>query len=245
VFGTPFEEPFTSIADLVGGSRLLAVGQVASPDAPGFPAIWTSTDGRSWEEVHRSVQAGSVIGVTEGGLGWAAVGLLEHPATGDRQSIPFPAYWESPDGMTWSQADLPLPDTAGGGVAQAVLNSVAGLLAVGSGEYPPPEAPGPVIGFAGWQATDADWEPAPLTEDFLEDIGGGFLLYQSADRVFAIGSGCRCGAGLPGRWWTTTDGRSWVQHAETPPILHTVIPFGDGLLAVGIEDGNGAIFLSE
>ncbi len=84
-----------------------------------------------------------------------------------------------------------------------------------------------------------------MTSHFLEDLGGGFLLYESPDRVFAIGSGCRCGTGLPGRWWTSTDGLAWVMHAETPPVLHSVIPFEGGLLGVGLEDDQGAIFLSE
>jgi len=83
-----------------------------------------------------------------------------------------------------------------------------------------------------------------VTPDFLEDIGGGFLVYESADRVFAIGSGCRCGTGLPGRWWTTPNGLAWTQHEETPPNLLAVIPFDGGLLGVGIEDGEGAIFVS-
>ena len=80
--------------------------------------------------------------------------------------------------------------------------------------------------------------PETVTDDMLEDIGGGFLVYSGADRVFAIGSGCRCGTGLPGRWWTTGNGLDWTEHAETPPILHTVVGSPIGLIAVGQEDGH-------
>ncbi|HET9498228.1 MAG TPA: hypothetical protein VFP83_07875, partial [Candidatus Limnocylindria bacterium] len=125
------------------------------------------------------------------------------------------------------------------------LDSHAGLVAIGYDEYEPADPPGPVLGFAGWQASDGSWDPSPVTDEFLEDLGGGFLLYESAERVFAIGSGCRCGTGQPGRLWTSTDGLAWVQREETPPILYSVIRFGEGLLAAGIDNGEGAILISE
>jgi hypothetical protein len=244
--GTPFELPGTSVNDVAGDSIYVAAGSVAEPEQDGQAVLWTSANGRDWEEVYRSAEDGWIDQVVPNGGGWVAVGTVLRPVSGNvRASIPFPAVWDSADGQTWAQRDLPLPSTAGGGSAQALLDGAAGLVAVGFGEYPPMDPPGPVNGFAAWRSTDGEtWQPAPVTPDFLEDIGGGFLVYESADRVFAIGSGCRCGTGLPGRWWTTPNGLAWTEHEETPPNLLAVIPFDGGLLGVGIEDGKGAVFLS-
>lgn len=244
-----FEMPGISISDVIGGSPYVATGVAGVPGQNGQPAVWTSLNGRDWVEVYRSPDDGATYQITEGGPGWVAVGEVYRPTGGgDRQYVPFPAAWVSADGVTWEQQDLPLGADAGGGAAQAVLNLSLGpgMVAVGYAEYAPLEPPGPVIGFAGWRSSNGvTWEPAPVTADFLEDIGGGHLLYQGAGRVFAIGSGCRCGTGWPGRWWTTLDGLAWTEHREAPPVLYSVIQFGGGLLAVGLEANEGAIFVSE
>jgi len=246
IAGTPLELPGTSINDVAGGSIYVAAGSVAEPVQDGQPALWTSTNGRDWVEAYRSPEEGVIHEVTPGGPGWVAVGEIFRPTGGgERAYVPIAAIWFSADAVAWVQQDLPLGPGVNGGAAQAVLNAKPGLVAVGYAEYAPLVPPGPVLGFAAWRSSDGvTWDPAPVIDDFLEDIGGGHLLYESDDRVFAIGSGCRCGTGWPGRWWTAPDGLRWTQHQEPPPILYSVIPFDGGLLGVGIQEGEGAIFLS-
>jgi hypothetical protein len=154
--------------------------------------------------------------------------------------------WQSTDGQSWTQDDLPLSASAGGGSAQAILNAAPGLVTIGDAEYSPLDPPGPIVGFAAWRSGDeVTWEAAPVTDEFLENVGGGILLYEAGARVFAISSGCRCGTGWPGRWWTTPDGLAWTEHQETPPILYSVIPFNGGLLGVGLVNDEGAILVSD
>jgi hypothetical protein len=244
----PFDAPGISIVDLVGGPIFVATGQVSLGGADFRPVIWTSSDGSEWHEAFRGTSAGTIGRIAASGSGWVAVGYREAPSTDpERSSIPMPAVWTSPDAVTWTQRDLPLGSGATAGVAHTVLASRLGWVAVGSAEYPPASADAGVIeGFAGWYSADGIvWQPSPVTDDFLEDIGGGLLLYQASDRVFALGSGCRCGPGVPGRWWTSADGLAWVEHPESPPALTAVIPFGNGLLATAIVDGQGAILVSE
>lgn len=246
IAGTPFETPGTSVHDIVGGDMYLAVGVSGEPGQDVHPTMWTSSSGRDWTEAYRSPETGAVYHITEVLYGWIAVGEVYRPLTGSgREYVPFPVMWEF-DGQTWSQQDLPLGTKSGAGSAQDVMEAGLGFVAVGYAEYAPPEPAGPALGFAAWHSIGgASWGAAPVTADFLEDIGGGHLLYEAGGRVFAIGSGCRCGTGWPGRWWTTPDGRAWTEHLEIPPILYAVIPFDGGLLGVGLENGEGAIFISE
>ncbi|MGH2462422.1 MAG: hypothetical protein ACRDFZ_02205 [Candidatus Limnocylindria bacterium] len=243
--GTPFDMPGTVVNDIAGGSIFVAAGSVPEPEQGGWPAIWTSANGRDWVEAYRSSEEGWIYQTVRSDSGWTAIGAVWRPVDGGVNEMLLPVVWDSADGRTWSQHDLPLPVTANAGVAQAIVNAGPGLVAVGWANYPPFEPPGPVNGYAAWLSADGgSWVPAPVTPDMLEDIGGGLLVYASDDRVFGIGSGCRCGPGVPGRWWTTPDGLAWTQHQETPPNLLSVIPFDGGLLGVGIEDGEGAVFLS-
>lgn len=232
----------TSIRDLAGGSRYVATGSIPTPDGPGRPAIWASTNGVEWTEVFLATTEGWVSQVTADGSGYAAVGSVFQP-TGDpaRPSWEYPTAWTSADGTSWVETSLPDGSGATGGAARDVLLTPLGLIVVGYAEYS-----GQVNGFAAWHSPGGTtWHTAPVTPDFLEDLGGGFLVYASADRVFAIGSNCRCGSGLPGRWWTTVDGLNWIEHRETPPILKSVLTFGDGLIAASQADGNGTILISD
>lgn len=249
----PFEAIGATVLDVTGdvdvtgdASLYVAGGGLGEPDEAGRATLWISANGVDWETVYQAPEEGYVYQVVALDDRWVAIGELfvasEDPA---RAFMPLPVAWSSPDGRTWTRHDMPLPETAGAAAAHALAATDAGLVAVGYGEYEVPAAPEGAMGFAAWESTDGStWTAAPVTVDMLEDIGGGFLVYAGPDRVFAIGSGCRCGTGLPGRWWTTPDGLDWTQHAETPPILHTVVG-SIGLLAVGQEDGQGAFFVSQ
>ena len=239
----------TQLSDLVGGSMFVAVGSLVEPDYDPRGAIWTSTDGRDWQEVFRSTDESWIQSVTPTDDGWVAVGGAIRPpeviptATcspgsdcGEPINVLVPLVWTSTDGLSWTQSELPPGLSAIGGSAGTVLATHLGLIATGYAVYPGDEYQ--IQGFAAWQSVDGlTWQPATVTTDFLENIGGGLLLYESDERVFAIGSSCICGSRAPGRWWTTTNGLDWVQHTEPPPILGSVIQIEGGLLATGGDAG--------
>ena len=237
----------SSIHQVVGGSMYVAVGSRPGTDGEPHSTIWTSVNGTDWTEVYRSTTEGTIGELIPNGTGWMAVGSEYRPTTDPSRSyVPYPVAWTSDDGASWIQRNLPDLTGAVGGEAMATLRTPAGLLAIGYAEYHLSTAEYEILGFAGWRSADGvTWQPATVTDDFHENIGGGLLLYQSPDRIFGLGSPCLCGSGGPGRWWTTDDGLNWVEHAEQPPVLHAVIPYGSGLLGVGIEDGKGVIFTSE
>ncbi len=247
----------TRFNDLIGGSIFILGGSVLDADGIEHAVLWTSTDGRDWQEVHRSNEWSSVASVTATANGWLAVGGAnrELPVTTaatcpvnpcEPELYGFPVFWTSDDGSHWTQHDLPLGSTAFAGSARFALDSSLGLIVIGDGSYPDVVADSEIQGFAAWRSLDGvTWESAPVTADFLENVGGGFLAYDAGGHVFAIGSGCNCGTGEPFRWWNTTDGLNWIQHDDTAaPIPHSVIEVDDGLLATGRSDGSGAILSS-
>src|SRR5262249_5451689 len=87
-----------------GGGRWLALG----PDA-----VWTSTDGRSWQlgpGIAPLVSGDRVLAVARTGGGYVAVGKNLHPH--GPGIVRTPVLWVSADGLTWrrlagSQLDLP------------------------------------------------------------------------------------------------------------------------------------------
>ena len=248
----------TQLSDLVGGSMFVAVGSLVEPDYDPRGAIWTSTDGRDWQEVFRSADESWIQSVTLTQDGWVAVGGAIRPpkviptATcspgsdcGEPINVLVPLVWTSTDGLSWTQSELPPGLSAIGGSAGTVLATHLGLIATGYAVYPGDEPSNQIQGFAAWRSLDGlTWQPATVTTDFLENIGGGLLLYESDERVFAIGSSCICGSRAPGRWWTTTNGLDWVQHTESPPIAGPVIQVEGGLLATGSDGEAGAILTS-
>lgn len=237
----------TDIADLVGGSIYVAVGsEWSDANQTRRPAIWTSTSGRDWREVLGSTDVGAVQKVTLGRRGWAAVGYID-PADGAMPpNVPFePTAWVAEDSLAWTAYDLPLDGHASGGWADAVLDTGPGLVVAGFEEFP--STTESQFGFATWLSPDGiDWEANPVSPGKLESLVIRRVLYEAGERLFAIGTFAP-GADLqdPGLWWTTEDGATWTSHVEAPPEIYAVVPFGSGLLGVGIENGEGAIFVSE
>lgn len=244
----PFEAIGAAVLGVTGTPSLfVAAGSLGEPDTMGHATLWTSTNGVDWETVYQSPDEGSTYEVVELDGQWVAAGEVlvasDDPA---RAFMQQPVAWSSTDGRTWTQHELPVPEGAFAATATALASTHAGLIAVGFAEHEVPDPVGSVLGFAAWHSLDGStWASAPVTDAMLENIGGGFLVYDAPERAFALGSGCLCGTGTPYRWWTTPNGLDWTQLAETAPTLHAVVPVPDGLIAVGIADGEGAFFVSE
>ncbi len=108
-----------SIAE--GGPGLVAVGWRRNPD-PDL-AVWTSADGESWElapdpEGFEDFEAHDVRALPDGTLVMAGSAF---DGSGGR-------IWTSTDGVTWELADY----DGGGGAARALVETPAGLVALGA-----------------------------------------------------------------------------------------------------------------
>jgi hypothetical protein len=241
--------PGAMLSGIVGGPSYVITGSVTRTDGNSRPGIWTSMNGRDWEErLSDAGEVGAIHEVTLAEQTWIAVGYIDPTAGAAPPASPFePTAWRSSDTATWTPVALALDPSATGGWSDTVLGTEVGVIAAGYAEYPPSDAD-PQYGFATWRSADGSaWDAAPVTPGTEEGLVLERVLYEAAGRIFAIGAFAPYGdsPGDTGMWWTTEDGLTWVLHSEDPPYLRAVTSFGGGLIAAGIEDGAGAIFLSE
>jgi hypothetical protein len=148
-------------------SRLVAVG--FEPHAAGA-AVWTSSDGLSWDRVPDDAvfAAAGMTAVVAGGPGFVAVGWAGQP--GDRAAV-----WTSVDGRKWTRvADA--PDLAGAQM-QSIVRLGTGFVAVGWGSD----------GAAAWTSVDGTTWRRAVTVDSFRNMrmngvvsGGKVLLAVSA-----------------------------------------------------------------
>ena len=218
----------------VGGPGLVAVG---GDGGRGAAAVWTSTDGISWQQVphDEAVFAGDDLqemrSVTVGGPGLVAVG----------SDGPAAAVWTSADGISWQR--VPHDEAVFGGANRQEMWSVAagvpGLVAVGEDRGR--------NAAAVWTSNDGiSWQRVPHDEsvfagDDLQEmrsvtVGGPGLVAVGYDWVREAAAA-----------WTSNDGISWqrVPHdeavfgGESPQVMWSVAAGGPGLVAVGNDFGHG------
>lgn len=240
--GTPMTQAIVAMTG--GGPGLVAVGSdFGGTDSNA--AVWISPDGLAWSRVpHDEAVFGgpgsqSMAAVVAGGPGVVAVGSDD--AGGDRDA----AVWTSPDGVVWSR--VPHDEAVFGGAEDQKMTSVAaggpGLVAVGV------DAPGGDWNVAVWVSSDGvAWSRVPHDEAALGGPEG-----QSVRRVAAWSGGLVAvgQASAAGEYyaavWTSADGIAWsrVPHDEAvfggpgTQAAAWVVPFGAGLVAVGIDGPAG------
>lgn len=197
-----------------GGSGLVAVGASVSGSSIDWlhatPAIWVSTDGRSWTTVGGAIGSGPFVDATAGGPGIVAV-KIGSGVFGLPGGAPV---WISDDGLTWTQAQSgPVFD---GAWLRAVTSGGSGVVAVGSD----PNGP-----MAWWSADGVRWTKATLpplpdavdvfegrTEAWITDVaaGGGRFVAVGAIGLHVDdpeGGGTRYDPAV----WTSVDGLSWTE----------------------------------
>jgi hypothetical protein len=192
--------PGTGISSIAaGGPGLVAVGT----DDVGW-AIWTSSDGRTWDRVQQEF-LNAFSDVTTGGPGLVAVGSQPDPGSGgpgDEAPV-----WTSTDGTSWIEA--PADPIFAGAWLQSVVEGGPGLVAVGHNQD----------GLHAWYSADGiAWElasvpPMPAGARSGGDAWSGMEVAASNGRLVAIGQ-VEIGTG-PNQYrvktvvWTSGDGISW------------------------------------
>jgi hypothetical protein len=232
----------TSVVAFRGG--YVAVGFInRSCCADGDPAlndgvVWTSRNGREWEMLdglpafaHGMPQQLLTDGNRLLAYGTYAEPRSDGPATG-RGSV-----WVSPDGRSWSRADLPLPLEVG-----MTANGY-----VGASSQPPPDDPaGSSVTF--WASRDGlRWQQvAGPIEGYLASLaeGSGGTVVGVGVNVYREHDG---GVRQEAVTWPSLDGEHWAAAQRTGDAggMESVAATQGGFVAVGNVDfpltngGNG------
>jgi hypothetical protein len=204
--------PFSGISSITsGGPGLVAVGWDRNPlDNKLNAAVWTSTDGSTWQRVPDDGAFGGpgnqgMSSVASGPNGLVAVGWDESDSA---NSVPMAAVWTSLDGVTWTRQS---------GVGQALASpDGTGMLSVTAGG-PGYVAAGSVDVYS--ESSDAAvWtSPDGVTWTRVPDDGSVFggPLSQVIFSVRAVPGGV-VAVGADGNEtaaavWTSPDGTTWTR----------------------------------
>jgi hypothetical protein len=213
---------------LTTDAGLLAVINVIDESADGaFPHLWSSTDGRSWQELSSpSWQAAwstgrRLLDVVSGPNGLVAVGSSSSGAV---------ALFSADDGRNWQATTLPGTAVE----ARSVVVTSAGFLAVGAVGGKWNATMQEVLGGsrAAWTSPDGrSWQTSEI-EPAADADGLTFTgVYAAADGLLALAS--ETSGSVPGRrpqFWASENGRRW----ESLGVGGQVVPCGD-LAADGVR----------
>ena len=258
--------PDKGIFDVASGpAGLVAIGYDYNPPrsacavAPcsSGPAVWRSTDGRTWERVHVDLGPAAIdtfidpiAAITAGPDGYVMVGhAVDYAASGPNLPARATA-WASRDGVAWTRATdnedmdvgpcIDTGETPSCGGMHAVVATGTGFAAVGEvrtgidGQPPQPAA---------WTSLDGlTWTRATVTGPGGEETvdGGGFLSGVAAgdSGLVAVGADCRpdCTGGIVG---TSIDGSAWtITRLTGGAPLKGVATTGSTVFALGAVDGD-------
>jgi len=236
---------------LVGGVALLSLGTGSDSAVATTPQI-DSLSSLTWSRVpHDEAVFGGEFGqsmydVTVGGPGLVAVGESGWPRNFDA------AVWTSPDGITWSR--VPHNEAVFGGEASQAMTSVTaggpGLVAVGYDAHN--------SSAAVWTSPDGiTWSRVPHNEEVFGGaamsnvaVGGPGLVAvgRDGDPQTNVGNDVM---------WTSPDGITWSRVPYNEEVfggdtgvwlggdtarIWDVIDVGPGLVAVGVDVENTAVF---
>lgn len=211
-----------SVAAMAGdGERVVAVGSGA----------WVSDDGEKWT-LAGTVPVEAAAGALPGRLSFSPVGCggslvtveateREFVAAGSVGCAGRTTIWRSPDGEAWESEE---PDAFG----EATVNDVAAV----EGR---PVAFGSARGAAAaWTLTEDGWKPF----EGFEAPGA-----RMVDAVTALPGGYA--AVIDGAAWRSSNGATWRPAAtDGTGFPRDVAAAGDRAVAVGVDDGRPALWLS-
>jgi hypothetical protein len=188
---------------------------------PILPAVWTSTDGRTWQvrkQFATTFPDSVVEGLTASVNGFAAVGRntgLEAPRGAG-------AAWWSEDGTAWAAATVPVSTDD----QTSVYTAASGLLATGD------------AGRVFWFSRDGrSWSTAEASAFPFASRAGNPVLLSDGSRMVAVGVDR---AGVRGTW-VSSDGMEWQSVASTGTDLP--IPTAEGG-AIGALGSQGAVLIT-
>jgi hypothetical protein len=256
--GIPADAQFWDVA--LWDGVFVATGQLPSAGDDDAMALWRSTDGLAWTEVHREPYLQNIDGapsarVASGPRGFAVVGAS---CDGGRWSTPCrPLALTSADGRAWTEGDVRFraglrgatkarllrgtPQYAYEGAAMLDVIDSGGWLAVGwiqAGSYDAEPAV--------WRARDAGatWEPIPA-----EGIPPGGSRADHMERVttwrgrlLAMGFDQGQSGGTSPRLWASVGPNEW-RSLSAPDVLYlddmASLVSGEAFLA-GLATGSDA-----
>ena len=241
------------------GDLFVAVGGTKwGGGAWGRPAIWTSTDGRTWRAVSRFDPP--LTDLVGDGWGWAMftpigaitqVGpaLMVAGAMGRGEAV-----WRSANGSSWTQ--VLGGDQAAGGVLRDIADAGDGtVVAIGNVRNTRSAASvwSPVLW---WSRDGSAWSSVADMTAFADSYSGPDAHVRLTDVVRAdgsfviVGSEPRSATAGTQEWrgvvWTSADGRTWSREAPDPVFeqawLGKAFVCGDQLLVTGSTEGpNGSV----
>jgi hypothetical protein len=245
VFGGPDDQIMRSVAS--AGHSFIAVGW-DGPTGATSAAVWTSESGWIWsriantDEVFGDFDDQGMYAVTAGGPGFVAVGW--DGSNGDLDA----AVWTSPNGSDWTRVEHD-EGVFGGADDQgmyAVTAGGPGLVAVGW------DGPSDNTNAAVWTSVDGlTWARVGRDEDTFGGAGSQAMYAVTAGGpgLVAVGDE-QIEGGSDAVVWVSTDGTSWARlPADEGPFagdgnqsMYGVVSTGSGLIAVGNDGGDGAIW---
>ncbi len=200
-----------SIAGGIAG--ILAVGA----DADDAPMAVFSADGRTWTAVSSPAFDNAVFrDATATSAGFVIVGRDGKPdgwAYGE-PSAPWgsgtPAAWLSPDGLTWTSADVEGQRFAGAELSE-VAAGADGLFALGTTR----ESVAGTAPKAGWASADGrTWRM--VGEGYERSFG--WRLASDGGHLVTMASGTDQTGAWRVAYWASTDGATWTQLSPTRPV---------------------------
>ena len=156
---------------------LVAVGAMLDQDGESTAAVWTSTDGSTWNRIDPTSpvfgQKTAMTDVTWGSDGYVAVGTEDEIT---------PAIWTSPDGDSWTRVDISNQPFDHIGPPGSVAALDAGYVTVGPQGFI--DAPGGVVTV--WTSPDG------VTWDRVHSITEGYT-----SGVVVVDGGIAVSGGMP------------------------------------------------
>ncbi len=213
----------------------LCAGGAASNCNPVFPIrLWTSSDGRTWQELPESATAAfgrATLGPIAAGPGGLVLFGMHVPVSASSPSTPME--WTSADGRIWqaqTQFGLAFPK----GFVNDLAHIANGFVAVGTDTA---SGPTRTVGAAWTSADGTTWTAAGAPPTSQEVV----RLLTCAGGLFAVGI-----TGGSKTFWASGDGRTWTDvsasslpfaSTDTSPVL---LSDGTQIVAVGADRGGNA-----
>jgi hypothetical protein len=194
----------------VVGARPLEVG------GEGQAAIWTSTDGRTWEVVKPEGPVPELLEwTTSGWIGLRNTRALE----GSAYVAAGPEFLASADGLEWEVVSA--GGALGRGHAADLAVDLAGATALAVGYHETVSGDG-LLEFGSavaWRTRDGrSWERAPDQQSLVSSGPGGLYLQSvTANDDGWLGVGRADDAVEAGGVWKSRDGLSWDRLSLAPP----------------------------
>jgi hypothetical protein len=227
--------PLSITAVLESPAGLLAIGRITGMACGGpstVSAMWTSSDGATWNRVSPPADfaAASVYTVDGGSSGYIATGILKDGLT--------QALWVSADGRTWNSKLVPKSvfgqvivqggtSFAGGFVLSGAIRGDEGC---GGYRYQTPSL--------WWSADGAAWSRATLTGTAPSTDSTMSVTRVNDHTLMAIANEWNAATQTSStRVWATSDGRSWKPAAKPSSMLGSNIRT-DGFQGLAIIDNN-------